>query len=340
MTNDIVISIIIVNWRSTECLRPCLESINRNVVELRFEIIVIDNGSFDGSRELVEEQFPGVLFIQSETNLGYAAANNLAVAHSSGRYLLFLNPDTEVLDSPFGVLVSHLENHPLVGMVGSRVLNSDHSIQNYYLHSFPTLLNQILDIDVLKNTFPRWKLFGPRAVYCHQEPVCVDAISGSCILVRASAFERVGGFSESYFMYAEDLDLGFKMKKAGYRIQYLARGTVVHHGGKSSALHDRMNFAEVMRVHSIAVFFRNTKGAFHARVYRVLMACSALIRIIIVILIGVFGGVIYRKRWVLATWRKWTLILHWSISCRNDTSLRNRHWGPPDGVARDRARRR
>jgi N-acetylglucosaminyl-diphospho-decaprenol L-rhamnosyltransferase len=310
-----LISIIIVNWRSVGYLRPCLDSIYKNVSDICFETIVIDNGSFDGCRELLEKEFPSVIFIQNEHNSGFGRASNLAVTRSSGEYLLFLNPDTEIVESAFGELANHLESHPLVGIVGCRVLNSDFSIQNYYLHAFPTLLNRILSIDLLKRAFPKWNLWGMRALYDYAgEAVTVDAISGSCMLVRKTAFDKVGCFGESFFMYWEDVDLSLKMKNAGFGVQYIGKGRVIHHGRKSAALQGQPNFADIMEIQSAALFFRMTRGVFYAQAYRMLIGCSALVRLMTVALLGLLGGIIFNQRWVRATSRKWTLILRWAIN--------------------------
>jgi GT2 family glycosyltransferase len=309
-----LVSTIIVNWRSTGYLRACLYSIYKNVNDISFETIVVDNGSFDGCGELIEKEFPGVIFIQNEHNSGFSRANNLAVRRASGEYLLFLNPDTEIVESAFGELTNHLERFPQVGIVGCRVLNSDLTIQQYYLHAFPSLLNRTLNVDLLKRTFPKWRLWGIRALCEYAgEAVTVDAISGCCMLVRKTAFEKVGGFGESFFMYTEDVDLSLKIKNAGFGVQYIGKGEVIHHGRKSSALQEQTSFADIMVIQSTALFFRMTRGAFYAQAYRMLIGCSALVRLMTVVLLGLLGGVIFQRRWVSATWRKWTLILRWAI---------------------------
>jgi len=317
-----LVSIIIVNWRSVGYLRTCLDSIYKNVNDIRFETIVIDNGSFDGCKKLIEKEFPSAIFIQNEQNSGFSRANNLAVRRASGEYLLFLNPDTEIVESAFGELANHLERFPQVGIVGCRVLNSDLTIQQYYLHAFPTLLNRSLNIDLLKRTFPKWKLWGIGALYEYAgEAVTVDAISGCCMLVRKKAFEKVGGFSESFFMYTEDVDLSLKMKNAGFGVQYIGKGEVIHHGRKSAGLQAQTNFADIMVIQSTALFFLKTRGAFYAQAYRMLIGCSALVRLMTVALLMLVGGFIFHRRWVHATWRKWTLILRWAISSKERSRL-------------------
>ena len=315
ITRHILVSIIIVNWRSIGYLRTCLDSIYKNINDICFETIVVDNGSFDGCRELIEKEFPSVIFIQNEHNSGFSRANNLAVTRASGEYLLFLNPDTEIVESAFGELADHLERFPQAGIVGCRVLNSDLTIQQHYLHAFPTLLNQILGVDLLKRALPKWNLWGIRALYDYAgEAVTVDAISGCCMLVRKTAFDKVGGFGESFFMYTEDVDLSLKMKNAGFGVQYIGKGEVIHHGRKSAGLQGQANFADIMVIQSTALFFRMTRGIFYAQAYRLLIGCSALTRLVTVALLGLMGGIIFNPTWVRATSRKWTLILRWAIN--------------------------
>jgi GT2 family glycosyltransferase len=202
-----------------------------------------------------------------------------------------LNPDTEIVESAFGDLANHLEKFPQVGIVGCRVVNSDLTIQKYYLHAFPNLLNRTLNIDLLKRAFPKWKLWGISALYDYAgDAVKVDAISGCWMLVRKTAFERVGGFGESIFMYTEDVDLSLKVKSAGFGVQYIGKGEVIHHGRKSAGLQGQPNFADIMVIQSTAMFFRRTRGGFYAQVYRMLIGCSALVRPMTVALFGLLGG--------------------------------------------------
>ncbi len=240
---QVAVSIVIVNWHSADYLRSCLQSIYYKIKEVEFEVVVIDNASFDGSAEMVRSEFPDAKFIQNKRNVGYSKANNAAVQQTIGETLLFLNPDTEIIESPIGTLTDHLSNNPKIGAIGCRVLNPNLTMQRHYLQAFPNLVNQLLDIDLLKRAFPRWKLWGTRALYDYTgTPLDVEAISGSCLVVRRAVFERIRGFTESYFMYGEDLDLSYKIRRAGYGVQYCGEGKVIHYCGRSSERHDQRNF--------------------------------------------------------------------------------------------------
>ena len=121
-----------------------------------FEVIVVDNASYDGCVEMVKSEFPQVIFFQSDQNLGFAGANNLAFSRSQGRNVLFLNPDTEIQGNALQALVSSLESIPPAGMVGARLLNSDLTLQTTCVVAFPSILNQALSSAYLRRTFPKW----------------------------------------------------------------------------------------------------------------------------------------------------------------------------------------
>ena len=229
------LSIIIVNWNSADYLARCLTSIFSRPLPVATEVIVIDNASFDGCADLVRRSFPHVLFIQSETNLGFAGANNRAFVASSGNYVLFLNPDTELRDNAVATMVKALESDPSIGAVGGRLLESDLSLQIRSILSFPTILNQVLDIDWLKMKAPRWRLWKMAPMYDRpSHPVDVEAVCGACMMVRREVFESIGMFSTAYFMYAEDVDICAKIRFSRRRVCYCDAAEVVHHGGVSS----------------------------------------------------------------------------------------------------------
>jgi N-acetylglucosaminyl-diphospho-decaprenol L-rhamnosyltransferase len=308
------LSIIIVNWRSVLYLKNCLASIYKAIKEVTFEVLVVDNGSFDGSAEFVRQEYPEIVFMQNDRNLGFAKANNTASLRARGWIFLFLNPDTEIIESPVGRVISFVEENSAVGAVGCRVLNSDRTIQRHYLQAFPTLLNQLLDIDFLRRSFLRSELWGARALYDYiGSPIDVEAISGSCLFVTKSAFEKVGRFSEMYFMYAEDLDLSLKLRNAGYRIAYLGEGEVIHFWGRSSALQDNDHRTEVMERDSVAKYFRVRIGNVHALAYRCMTGVSAILRLSIICAIAIGGGILISRRWVLSVGGKWLRILHWVL---------------------------
>jgi len=311
------LSVIIVNWNSADYLRTCLTSLYRTTAGIDYEVLVVDNFSHDGCEEIIREEFPTVHLIEAKENLGFARANNLGYGHSSGEILLFLNPDTEIIGDSILRMVAYLRTHPSVGALGARLLNSDGSLQTSCVQAFPTICNQVLDFDLLRQLFPTWKPWGMRALFARPgQSVEVDAISGACFMVKRSVFEEAGRFGEEYFMYADDLDLSYKIRKAGHTIVYLNDCQVIHHGGKSSA-NQADYFADVLQRESLAQFFRTTKGSLYSGAYRAALSGIALIRLALVICIMPFAGVRLRGKAPGSVFRKWSRILRWAVGFEN-----------------------
>ena len=212
------LSIIIVNWKSVQYLAACLSSIYEQRFTATFEILVIDNASYDGSENLLASDFPKARFIQSEKNLGFAGANNKASFQATGEVLCFLNPDTIVKNNALQKLYDAVTSIPKAGAVGACLRNADNSVQTSCVMPYPTILNQILDMELLRKRFPRSPLFGMKALFTYANmPQEVEALSGACIMVPKAVFDDVNGFSEDYFMYAEDLDVCRKIRSIGHK---------------------------------------------------------------------------------------------------------------------------
>lgn len=322
---------IIVNWNSKEYLKKCIASILRNTRGLTFEIVVIDSGSFDGTDQMLREHYPSVRFLQSQKNIGFARANNRAFAESTGRCILFLNPDTELIGPAISVLHSAMNSLTDAGVVGPKLLNSDSSLQSSCIQSLPTLLNQLLDSDFLRRKWPRSALWGMAPLYeAAQNPRRVEATSGACLMIRRNAFLRVGLFSEEYFMYAEDLDLAYKLRRAGYQNYYVPEATVVHHGGNSSQ-HAASTFAAVMMPEAIWRFLRKTRGKTYGLGYRAIMCVSSIGRIMMLATLSRLWTSTQRKASFQGSFHKWLAVLRWSL---NRDHLVKQHY-PARGVTRD-----
>jgi GT2 family glycosyltransferase len=308
----IELSVIIVNWNSKDFVRGCLSSLYANCKSVSFEAIVVDGGSFDGCGEMLAAAFPSAKFVQLEKNVGFAKANNFAVHHAGGRRLLFLNPDTELLEDSVQVLMEQLKALPKAGAVGCRLLNADRSLQLSSVMAFPTVLNQVINSDYLKTRFPNWKMWGIAPLFDKSRtPAAVEAISGACMLVDRKIFESVGGFTEEYFMYGEDVDLCFKISKAGYSVYHVPGTVMVHFGGGSSG-QAKSNFSNVMMRESIHLFLRRSRGVLSAAVYRAAMAVSSVVRLALILVLLPFS----RDRVVRhggGSLRKWFSILRWGL---------------------------
>ncbi|WP_263383696.1 glycosyltransferase family 2 protein [Granulicella arctica] len=304
----VVLSIIIINWNSCKYLRSCLNSIRSTTSDLIYEVVVVDNASFDGCAAMLASEFPETILIQSEQNLGFAKANNLAVSKSSGRNLLFLNPDTVVMGSAINNLVMVLENSPEIGMVGPRILNSDLSLQTTCIMPVPTILNQFLNIDVLRK-FYTWRRLGSRFAQGNG-PISVAAISGACMMVKRTAMEEIDHFCEDYFMYVEDIDLCVRVRQAGWKVHHIRSAEIIHFGGGSSALQTSNQFSSIMICESVLQFFLLRRGRWYAALYRPTIAATALLHIIILTLLGFFSREQPRMTVPKAKWRN---LLSWSL---------------------------
>src|ERR1700730_8165906 len=210
------ISIIFVNWNSLNYLRECIASIYEHTHGIAFEIIVVDNASPEGGVDALKEEFPDLVLIKSGENLGFAGANNLGFKQSKGKCVLFLNPDTRLLNPAINIMLQALHSLPGAGIVGCKLLNGDLPVQTSSIMKFPGILNQVLQSEVLRLRWPSFPLWNIGPLFSsNPEPVKVEAITGACMMMRRDVFEKVGMFSEEYFMYAEDVDLCWKITRAG-----------------------------------------------------------------------------------------------------------------------------
>lgn len=217
MTNSVTpfpidLSIIIVNYNTAELLQGCLESMQTQT-GASFEIFVVDNASHDDSVARVKKHFPAVNLLASPTNLGFAKANNLALRQATGRFIYFLNPDTEVTPGCFSAMLTYMDAHPAVGMAGTRVIFPDGRPQSSVEYSYP----------------------GDR--YARQEttglPGTIAWLLGASLIARPEVLARTGGFDERFFLYGEDVDLGFMVRKLGWELGFIAEACIVHWEGQS-----------------------------------------------------------------------------------------------------------
>jgi N-acetylglucosaminyl-diphospho-decaprenol L-rhamnosyltransferase len=308
------LSIIIVSWRSKDYVRQCLKSIDANTSKLSLEIFVVDNASFDGCEEMIANEFPSVLFIQLEKNIGFAGANNLAFSGSKGRNTLFLNPDTKIQERAIERLVAELESHADAGLIGAHLLNADLTMQTTCVTAFPGILNQSFNLERLRRTFPRWKIWGMRPLFdTVKVPVPVEVISGACMLGRREVIESVGAFSTDYFMYAEDMDLCVKIHQAGWHIYYVPDAKIIHYGGCSSSFRKESNFSNIVLRKSIFRFFEIHRGRLYANCYRLSAVLISMLRILVLAAIFPLLALSAQRQSLTRAMSKWCSILGWSI---------------------------
>lgn len=265
------LSIIIVSWNVRELLANCLRSVLAQT-GLALQVIVVDSASSDGSPELVAEQFPQVELVACQENVGFPRGNNLGLERANGRFILLLNPDTIVHGDALAKMVSYLQQHPAVGVVGPQLLNDDGSVQSSR-RRFPTLRTAVFESTWLQP-------FAPKAVLDHYyvrdvedgETAVVQWLMGACLMTRQEVVAQVGGLDEAYFMYSEELDYCRRIHEAGWQVVYYPEAQVTHLSGKSSEQavtqrHINFNRAKLR-------YFRKYHGRFAAGVLRLFLLIS------------------------------------------------------------------
>lgn len=214
------LSIIILSYNTKDFLDSCLSSILEHFNSKTFEIIVVDNASTDSSVEMIKEKYPSVKLIESPKNLGYGAGNNLGLSKSSGRNILFLNSDTKILGNSLMIMLKCLDAQKNVGILGPRIINPDQTKQKS-VGSFYSLGNVLL------------MLFGGgRLGLLRSSPdkfAIVDWVSGSCMMVKRSLFEKIERFDENLFMYMEEVEFCYRAKLKGILTGYIPEARVEHH---------------------------------------------------------------------------------------------------------------
>ncbi len=231
-----VLSVIVVSYRSREYLAGCLESLFERGGVADPEVIVVDNGSGDGSVEMLRSDFPGVAVFPNPDNRGFARAANQGLRRAAGRYLMLLNPDMVVQEGALAELVGFLEANPDCGMAGGNGLDPSGRPQPQFTRSIPTPATALYHFLRLDRLFPKSRRFGRyNCTYADRETSFdVEALSGSCMVVRREALEQVGLLDERFGMYAEDLDWCLRFARAGWRVSYVHTARFVHFHGRSS----------------------------------------------------------------------------------------------------------
>lgn len=257
------VTIVIVSYNVADLLNECIVSIKKET-SCEYEIIVIDNNSADNSIEMIKTNHSDVKLIQNKSNVGFAAANNQGFKIANGRYILMLNPDTVVLDSAIDRLVRFMDEHPDAGACGPKNLNADRSLQ-HNCHHFPTISMRLVEHLQLKRFFPRNKFFGrEHMTYWDYDQVKeVDWITGCSLMIRREVLEQIGLLDENYFMYAEELDLCFRLKKYHWRTFFYPYASIVHYGGQSALNQNE----EKVFAKSISYYLFTTKYYFFKKNY-------------------------------------------------------------------------
>ena len=247
------LSIVIVNYNTLPELRKCLRSVFSSEAGFGFEVFVVDNASADGSASMVKSEFPEVNLIENADNLGYAKANNVALKKAQGQYCLLLNPDVVVTPETFDKMISFMDNDPMVGISGCRVVKPDGSLDKASRRSFPNLKNSLLHFLGLGSDY---NLDLP-----DDQIAEIDSVVGAFLLIREEVIEKIGLLDEAFFMYGEDLDWCYRAKAAGYKVMYAPITTVVHHKGSASKKTPKKALYEFHR--AMWIFYDKHYGSQH-----------------------------------------------------------------------------
>ena len=266
------LSIVLVCWNNKAYLDPCLKSLYDGNLKYSFDVFVVDNGSTDGSQQMLQEKYPEVRIIQNSGNVGLGKASNQGIEASNGRYILLLNNDTIVNGPSFDAMVKFLEENPRTGGVGGKLLNPDGTIQACYNY-FPSLWEDFMVNSRLGELIRP----GYPAVMSGDETKPVDWLGSACLMVRRSALDEIGLLDESYFIYGDETDLQYRLKKAGWEIYYLPDATTIHYGGKSMNRWSRRK----MVLRGKLLFYQKHYGSIRTFLLRVLFFVLSFLKLLI-----------------------------------------------------------
>ncbi len=231
------LSVVIVNYNVRHFLDQCLQSVAKAVSKIDAEVFVVDNNSVDGSVEMVREKFPWVQCIANRENTGFSKANNQAVTLSKGEYVLLLNPDTLVEEDTFEKCIRFMDDHPDAGGLGVKMIDGKGNFLPESKRGLPSPSVAFYKIFGLSALFPKSKLFGKYHLgYLDKDKTHqVDVLSGAFMMLRKSVLDKTGLLDETFFMYGEDIDLSYRITKAGYRNYYYPGTRIIHYKGESTS---------------------------------------------------------------------------------------------------------
>ncbi|HHT9118921.1 MAG TPA: glycosyltransferase family 2 protein [Candidatus Hypogeohydataceae bacterium YC41] len=249
------LSVIIVNWNTRNLLQDCLESLYKNT-KVPFDLYVVDNASTDGSPDMVKTRFPQARLILNKENLGFAPANNRVLDDIYTPFVLILNPDTILIEGAVEGMLDFLKASPDAAVVAPQYLNEDGTKQNSF-DNFPSIATELLNKSLLRALLPAWF---PSKRCTYKEPLEVESVIGAAMMLRQEAFRQVGFFDRDYFLYLDESDLCFRLKKAGWRCFHLPYLQIYHLGGGSKKKARAEATIEYYR--SLYKFFRKNRGWF------------------------------------------------------------------------------
>jgi GT2 family glycosyltransferase len=306
------LSIVVVTWNNEREIADCLRSVRDDAGRLRCEVFVVDNASRDATCRVVREQFPEVHLIANAENRGFPAANNQAFEHATGRCTLILNPDTILRPGTLAQCVAHLETHPETGAVGCRLIYPDGEIQYDCARRFPDLWTLLLESFYVHMLFPRVPFLSGTAMrhWDHLDSREVPCLMGAFILVRTPIVRALEGMNTDAFMFYEDVDFCYRVREAGWKIDYLASAVTVHLHGAS-----KHGTVSSLAGPTIWIFFRQHRGRSAAALCRGILLMRAVVRLAMgAALIGPLRVLPRRRHTSLVDLRSHWKLLKWVLA--------------------------
>ncbi len=286
------LSIIIVNYNVKHFLEQCLHSVYKAIHSAEAEIFVVDNNSVDGSCAMVREKFPGVHLIENKENTGFSKANNQAIRLASGKYILLLNPDTVVEEHTFDACISFMEAHPEAGAMGVKMIDGKGNFLPESKRALPTPSVAFFKIFGLSALFPHSPIFSRYHLgHLNTEKTHeIEILPGAFMFIRKEALEKTGLLDETFFMYGEDIDLSWRIIKAGYRNYYHPGTTIIHYKGESTKK-GSINYVVVF-YNAMIIFARKHFSKKNARLFSTLINAAIYFRAGLSILKRFFGKIL------------------------------------------------
>ena len=285
------LSIVIVNYNVKYFLEQCLHSVQNACKGLESEIFVVDNDSVDGSVKMVRDKFPEVHLIENKENKGFSTANNQAIRKSKGEYVLLLNPDTIVEDDTLRKVVEFMDQHPDAGGLGVKMLDGKGKFLPESKRGLPYPSVAFFKVFGLSSLFPKSKIFsGYHLGYLDKDKThVVDVLAGAFMLLRKSVLDKTGLLDEAFFMYGEDIDLSYRITKAGYKNYYYPGTRIIHYKGESTKK-GSLNYVFVF-YNAMIVFARKHFSKENARAFSVMINIAIYFRAFISILTRFFNRI-------------------------------------------------
>jgi len=271
------LSIVIVSWNTQDLLQRCISSILKYPPKQDYEIVVVDNASRDGSVQMLHDLFPGANVICNSENLGFSQATNQGIHTCLGTHILLLNPDTKLKPKALNALERVLIENPSIGATGARLLNADGTIQPSCFRA-PTLFREIWRLFHLDNIYPlsTYQL----ETWDKQKPREVEVLNGACLMLKREALDDAGYLDETYFMYSEEVDLCYRLRRTGWKLFWVPEAEVVHYGGQSTRQNQSEMFQQLYR--SKILYFRKNHGRMAAGIYKVILIAASSVRLILI----------------------------------------------------------